>query len=307
MKRLLLLVVLLVVSQLATAITPRQGLWYNPAESGRGYTIELQDNVMVIATFAYDASGAPMWYLSSGIYNFTTNTFTGEFAQEKSGQCFGCPYIKPVIATGPFAQIKIVFDSPASGTVVYPGGSSHIQPEFFAYQPATPEILRGEWAMDFQIIPGLFETDWPILLTKGVDSKGQAYMAGHINGNSANLCIAEYAASINQYAFLCTVAGYDDFYTLQGDDRHMTGLGWLTVSGGSLTGSGHVAYASKMASGTELQAVGISSAPTTPAVDMHRSMLYQSMQIQGEPSADALSSFTRLRQALADAKSATTH
>ena len=41
----------------ASALTvggPTQGLWWNPAESGRGYQIDLQGDTMIVTTFTIE-------------------------------------------------------------------------------------------------------------------------------------------------------------------------------------------------------------------------------------------------------------
>src|ERR1700734_524864 len=42
------------------------GWWWNPAESGRGFAIEVQGNQMYLAGYMYDSAGNPTWYVASG-------------------------------------------------------------------------------------------------------------------------------------------------------------------------------------------------------------------------------------------------
>lgn len=42
-----------------SAATFDSGLWYNPAEDGRGFMIEVQGSVVVLSSYMYNADGHP--------------------------------------------------------------------------------------------------------------------------------------------------------------------------------------------------------------------------------------------------------
>lgn len=44
---------------------PQSGWWWNPAESGSGYSMEVQGNTVFLVGFMYDAAGKPVWDLSA--------------------------------------------------------------------------------------------------------------------------------------------------------------------------------------------------------------------------------------------------
>lgn len=295
MKRISIFLFLVSLAQLASAVSPRPGLWWNPAESGRGFTIELQDNIMVVATFAYDHTGAPMWYLSSGICNYTTNTFSGDFGQEKSGQCFGCPYVKPTPVTGPYPPIKIVFDRSNSGTVYYNGGTSHIEPEYFPYQATSPTILKGEWTWSFQVVAGAYDTEWPVLNGDFTSSTGQPFVTGTVDGLAGSICVADYDTGTGAYAFLCEVGNYDHYFIGLGDDRRLLGRGWLQSKGVNISGAGSPAVAAKVLSFTEVKNI------LTPTIndkisadDFHQDETYSHVSTSGEPDELAVRMHQRL-------------
>ena len=50
----------------AQAYTPESGIWWNPAESGSGYVIEIQDNFMALGYYGGDAQGRATWWTSAG-------------------------------------------------------------------------------------------------------------------------------------------------------------------------------------------------------------------------------------------------
>jgi hypothetical protein len=114
----------------AGSITPTVGLWWNPAESGSGYNIDIKHNVMVVTTYSYKANGDSEWYISTG--RLINNVFTGSLDKARNGQCIGCPYTGSGVLGGSDGAITIQFSSPNSGTAFLPGGRVvPIQPQPF--------------------------------------------------------------------------------------------------------------------------------------------------------------------------------
>ena len=250
MKRITLFILLAAAAQLATAVSPRPGLWWNPQESGRGYNVELQDNTVVVTSFAYDANGHSAWYISIGTIDFVTGVVNSTLAHATTGQCFGCPYV-PAGGVDPGPNIKIVFDSDVSGTFYYPGGSTRIQPEYFAYSETSPGILKGEWALNFNIGFGIVSADWIVFNISGTSASGE-YVGGFLDGSSSDLAVGVYNVSSNSFGFLSSSGGYYDFYVLSGDDKRMSGKGWIYKIGDSPTGSGSPAFGARIFSSNEI-------------------------------------------------------
>ena len=113
------------------AFTPVTGLWWNPAESGTGYNIQVQHGIGVATVFAYAPTGEAIWYLASGPLANSGGgvAFTGRLERYQGGQCVACSYRMPVV-TGSDGDITVVFDSPTTATVRLPAGRmSRIQPQ----------------------------------------------------------------------------------------------------------------------------------------------------------------------------------
>jgi serine protease len=68
-------------AQGASAAYIDTGWWWNPSQSGTGFSVEVQGDTVFIAGFLYEASGAPIWYTAVGklkdnrVVNTTLNTF----------------------------------------------------------------------------------------------------------------------------------------------------------------------------------------------------------------------------------------
>ena len=74
---------------------PQSGWWWNPAEDGRGYNIEIQGNKLFMAWYAYDqATGQPCWFSSGGQMTDSAH-YSGQLWKYMNGQCVGCPYTAP--------------------------------------------------------------------------------------------------------------------------------------------------------------------------------------------------------------------
>ena len=73
---------------------PQTGWWWNPDESGRGYSIEVQDSTLVLAGFMYDAGGNSQWYLAGGPMT-TDRHFESDLLLFSGGQTMTGPYQAP--------------------------------------------------------------------------------------------------------------------------------------------------------------------------------------------------------------------
>ena len=100
-------------------IAPQVGLWWNPAESGSGYAIDLEHGVVVVTIYSYNADGSPQWYLVAG--PLINNAVSGPLTKYKGGQCISCGYKVPT-PNGDDGMMTIVFTSPTTAMVSLPGG-----------------------------------------------------------------------------------------------------------------------------------------------------------------------------------------
>jgi hypothetical protein len=103
------------------ASNPQTGFWWNPTESGRGFTIEVQNGVMWFAGYMYDAQGNPVWYLANS--NITSPTlFQGEWTQYANGQALGGPYKGPIVSNSMVGAATIQFTDSANAVLTLPDG-----------------------------------------------------------------------------------------------------------------------------------------------------------------------------------------
>ncbi|HEX7607451.1 MAG TPA: hypothetical protein VF348_12115, partial [Usitatibacter sp.] len=105
---------------------PQTGWWWNPAEGGRGYSIEVQGPHIFFAAFHYDASGRSTWNVASGATSLDGSLFTGELLNVSGGQTLGGAYPgPPQVSTN--GTITLKFSDASHGTMIWPGGSVPIE------------------------------------------------------------------------------------------------------------------------------------------------------------------------------------
>src|SRR5580698_8466324 len=91
--------------------TAQTGWWWNPAESGRGFAIEVQGGSMYLAGYMYDSSGNPLWYLANGPMGTTVN-FQGVWTQYANGQTLTGAYQVPTVVNNNAGNVTLQFTSP---------------------------------------------------------------------------------------------------------------------------------------------------------------------------------------------------
>lgn len=130
----------------AQAVIPEPGLWWNPNESGRGYTVEVQDDGIFVLYFGYQPDGTKSaFYETFGRLDVDTGIVRGYWASAESGQCFGCPHREPVRTV--IGQVEIRFTSPTAGQIKFPSGEIvQIQRQLYMADSLTdPRSMLGIW------------------------------------------------------------------------------------------------------------------------------------------------------------------
>lgn len=98
---------------------PETGWWWNPAESGRGFSLEIQNNTLFIAGYMYDEAGNPLWYLSANTLASPTQ-YQGQWVQYSNGQTLSGPYQPPTVVNPNAGSLVLQFSDPRNGTLTLP-------------------------------------------------------------------------------------------------------------------------------------------------------------------------------------------
>ncbi len=110
----------------AASVTPQTGWWWNPSESGRGFTIEVSGNNLFMAGYLYAANtGQAIWFVSGGGMS-SSSSYQGQMTAYGNGQTLTGAYIAPV-PTVNIGTISLTFSDAAHGTLTWPGGTIPIE------------------------------------------------------------------------------------------------------------------------------------------------------------------------------------
>jgi alpha-tubulin suppressor-like RCC1 family protein len=132
----------------SASVIPQSGLWWNPAEGGRGYTIEQSAGKVFMATYLYDASGRSTWY-GAGPAAMNGSVFSAPLTSYSGGQTLTGPWQLATQGASP-GNISISFADPTHGTLTWPGGTIPIQRYEFvanglALPPTATQPQTGWW------------------------------------------------------------------------------------------------------------------------------------------------------------------
>jgi hypothetical protein len=128
---------------------PQTGWWWNPAEDGRGFSIELQGHHLFYAAFLYDISGRSTWVVSSGPASLEGSYFVNDLYSASSGQTLGGSY-PGFPATKKEGTLTLAFNDASHGTMIWPGGLVPIQrqpfvPDGLTLAPSANQPESGWW------------------------------------------------------------------------------------------------------------------------------------------------------------------
>jgi hypothetical protein len=139
----LIIATLLFASAQLKAFTPESGFWWNPNESGSGYSIEIQDNYLFMALYVYDEAGNPIWYTADGTMG-GNSLFDGSLNYTYDGTCIDCNYTQPITILGERGPITINFLTETTATLQFQGVVKNIERFNFLLGDEADRML-GEW------------------------------------------------------------------------------------------------------------------------------------------------------------------
>ena len=102
-------------------LQPQTGWWWNPLESGSGYSVEVQGESAFVVSFMYDDAGNPTWYFTAGPM-VTPTHYEGDWLQIFGGQTMTGPYRAPE-APRKLGRVILDFASTEDATIQFVEGS----------------------------------------------------------------------------------------------------------------------------------------------------------------------------------------
>jgi len=100
------------------------GWWWNAAQSGRGFFVEKQGNLLFIAAYLYADDGKARWLAALCTLDSATSC-SGTLNEYFSGQTLGGAYKTPMVTQ--VGQIRLTFTSRTRATLEWPGGTLELE------------------------------------------------------------------------------------------------------------------------------------------------------------------------------------
>lgn len=134
------------------AFMPANGIWQIDSETngqpGRGFTLDVENEVMFFTYYGYRADGSSLFYVAAG--PVVNKTFTGDLLNVQGGTSLGAAYKPAYLATSP-GKVTLSFTSGTHGTMTLPGESPKaISKNSFGYANG-PDGLLGYWQMNMRL------------------------------------------------------------------------------------------------------------------------------------------------------------
>lgn len=163
-------------------VEPQNGWWWNPAESGRGFSIERQGNQIFMAAYLYETNGLATWYVA-GLTRQSSGAYSGALQRYSGGQTLLGNYKPPAPTTSVVANALLSFNTASTGSLMisFADGSPNrtISIERFAFAanaPSKGSFENGWWWNEAESGRGYFiETQGSVAFVGSYmfDSSGQ--------------------------------------------------------------------------------------------------------------------------------------
>jgi len=144
-------------------ITPTEGMWYNPEQSGTGFMIDVRNQHIGGTWYGYDEQGQPTWLIFSGPLAESETpevmwTVDADLVRYEGGNCANCPY-RPPSGNEIVGNIQLEFYQMNHASVRINGGERQfVVPVTFGgipririgESPYTVPDVHGQWLFVFK-------------------------------------------------------------------------------------------------------------------------------------------------------------
>lgn len=132
---------------MAMDFTPQVGTWAIDeevnGEPGRGFQIDVQNDVLVLYFYGYEPTGESTYWLAAGKFAKGSNELTMDLGAYEGGMAFGDPF-KNATYLGPRGQVTVRFDGITYGEICLPSESCKAISAFnFGYSDSAEAVLGG--------------------------------------------------------------------------------------------------------------------------------------------------------------------
>lgn len=211
--RLIITLLLILSSGLVSAAIktpPVSGYWWNPLESGRGWNIDVQNDLVAVTHFVYDTNRNSMFLQGAGTFNINTGVVEADTYSFDNGQCIGCSYSNPTATS--VGRVRFEFTTSTSGRVIYPNGVT-INMSYMDYgSPTLNQKMLGMWATTWVGVTGTSFTQLPFYSTTMTNSNGELAAGYTVLSSAGRPAVTQYVAGIYLAIFDASTSYYDLYY-----------------------------------------------------------------------------------------------
>ena len=198
----------------ANAIYPESGWYWNANESGRGFNLEIQDNILFMSAFVYRADGTPVWYVAGGPMA-NDRTFSADLYETSNGQCLGCAY-RPATPVK-VGTASITFSNERTAAITLPNATVNVvRQDWSGYGSNSRDALMGEWSSTEgdPAFPVYFGDR--ISFSLALSDAAGPYAGGWRTGSTSNLAVGSWSATTGSFNILIdSSATFYRFYSFQ--------------------------------------------------------------------------------------------
>lgn len=132
--------------QASTSTSEITDMWWNPAESGWGVNVILQNDVAFLTFFVYDTTGNPVWYTAAAPFSSSSFAWTGNLVATK-GPWFGGPFPPAAVVARKAGTVTFAVAGLNQATLTYTVDgvtvTKTVQRQTWANEDYTGEYLGG--------------------------------------------------------------------------------------------------------------------------------------------------------------------
>jgi hypothetical protein len=181
MKNFFVMIIAFCLCGSALAFKPDAGMWQIDSEAtgapGRGFTLDVQNEIAFFTYYGYRADGSSVFYVASGA--IVNNSITADLLSVSGGTVLGSPYKAAAVGASP-GKVTLSFTSGTHGTITLPGESAKAISKYgFGYVNG-PDGLMGTWL--FSETAGTFAYRY-VLTTKLAASSSGNGLASTASGD----------------------------------------------------------------------------------------------------------------------------
>jgi hypothetical protein len=142
-------------------VEPQTGVWWNPAESGSGYAVELQGDIVSLGAYMYEADGKAAWFVGP-LPRQSDGSYRGQLTRYAGGQTLTGSYRAPT-SSSTVATVTFTLTSTTAGSMRFEtaAGQHTVPVQRFALSgstaaPSAVGVQGGLWWNESESGRGFF-------------------------------------------------------------------------------------------------------------------------------------------------------